>query len=80
MTYMREVIFGQEPDIQKSNSKARVLAFLVIVLIFVLAWQNGIIASAALVLRTVAMGIWDMLCDVGSACGDFLKYVSMQRQ
>jgi hypothetical protein len=39
------------------------------------AWHYGIITSVALALKLVVVVIWNMLCDLADACGDFLQYV-----
>ena len=54
------------------------IVLLAITLLFA-AWHYGMITSAEMFLKPIAIGIWDMLCSLASALADFLKYISSQR-
>jgi hypothetical protein len=78
MSCIREMIFGPDLHFTKPLVRRVFIVMLAITLLFA-AWHYGIIASAALVLRTVAIGTWDILCDLAAAGGDFLRYIDSQR-
>ncbi len=79
MPDFREVIFGQTTEAQKASSRRRWIALLVIAFLIGMAWHYGIITSAALLLKQLAVAIWNMLCDMADAVGDFLQYISRER-
>ena len=78
MSYIRDMICG--PDLHFTKTRVRRVFFvmLAITLLFA-AWHYGIITSAELVLKPIAIGIWDMLCSAASACRDFLQFIGSQR-
>jgi len=72
MSYLRERIFGQEPEPPRRRGKQTGIAILIILSIAFLLrilWHYGIIAA-----------IWDMICDMARAIADFLIYVLKMRQ
>ena len=74
--YLREVIFGQEQEIQKSHGRVSWIALLAMVaLLFGVAWHYGIIASLSLTLRDVTAAVWDMISDLAASIGDLLHYI-----
>jgi len=73
--YFREMIFGQELESPKRQSGGWLIAVLAIALLLGLAWHYGLVISIALALKDFGVGIWNMLCDFASSCGDFLQFV-----
>ena len=78
MSYIRDMIFGPDLHFAKPLVRRVFIVLLAITLLFA-AWHYGIITSAALVLKTVALGIWGILRDLAAACADFLRYIDSQR-
>lgn len=78
MSYIREMIFGPDLHFTKPQVRRVFIVVLTITLLFA-AWHYGIITSAVHVLKTVAIGTWEVLCDLAAACGDFLQYIDSQR-
>jgi len=48
--------------------------------LFIAAWHYGIFASAALILKDVAVALWKMMCDAAATFRDFGRYIISQRQ
>ncbi len=61
--------------VSKMGSIVRWAAILAVALLVGMAWHYGIITSVALSLMGIVVGIWNLLCDVGSAFRDVLKNV-----
>jgi hypothetical protein len=78
MSYIRTMILGPDLHFTKPRVRRVFLVMLAITLLFA-AWHYGIITSAELVLKPIAIGIWDMLCSLAAALADFLKYIISQR-
>jgi len=78
MSYFREMIFGPDLHFTKPQVRRVFIVMLAVTLLFA-AWHYGIITPAVLVLKIVAIGTWDVLCDLADACGDFLQYIDSQR-
>jgi hypothetical protein len=78
MSYIRDMIFKEDLHIAKPRIRRGFIAILASTLLFA-AWHYGIISSAALGLRTFAIAIWDMMCSLADACGDFLQFIRGQR-
>ncbi len=51
------------------------VATLAIALLAGVAWRYGIITTIALALKGIIVGIWNLLCDIGSTFRDFLREV-----
>ena len=83
MSYLRERIFGQDPDIPKGPGRRRWIVILAIVVLvgvgIELAWEQGIVSAVAIALKPFVVAIWNMLSDLAAACWDFLQYVLHQR-
>jgi hypothetical protein len=77
--------FKHDPEIRGIRRRRDWLAILALVMGLLAgvaireSWDHGIIASAALAVKLVAVGIWNMLCDLTAACGDLLQAVLRQR-
>ncbi len=72
MSWLRVMIFRQERETPKRprDGKWSIIALVLLIAIFVgLLGASGILAA-----------IWDMLCDIAAAIGDFIKYIVGLRQ
>jgi hypothetical protein len=78
MSYIRDKICGPDLHFTKPRVRRVFLVMLAITLFFA-AWHYGIIPSAEIFLKPIAIGIWDMLCSLAAALADFLKYIVSQR-
>ena len=78
MSDIRKMICGPDLHFTKPRVRRVFIVLLAIALLFA-AWHYGIITSAEMFLKPIAIGIWDMLCSLASALADFLKYISSQR-
>ena len=79
MSWHRDMIFGRNLDSTKPPIRGPLIAILVLALLLGVAWHYGIITSTTLVLKDLAVGIWNMLCSIATAVGDFLQYLLGQR-
>ena len=68
--------YGGDRESEKKLDRCRdamvVFALVIIgIAIYLLESDLGILEVA----KSVVIGIWDMLCDIANACGDFIEYV-----
>ncbi len=70
--WLRERLFAQENEIPKRHRDTKWIKILALVFLLGVAWQY-------LGLNVVAVGIWNMLCDVAAALRDFWQYILNQR-
>ena len=70
--WLRERLFPQEEKIPKRRRDRKWIRILAIALLVAVAWEY-------LGLKIVVIAIWNMLCDVAAALGDFWQYVLNQR-